>query len=101
MAKGPICIITSGGMVCMSSPLKTHKPYGRTCKEEPRSATRDRARQQELAALRTTILSNMPPVRGQSTAARKAEATVIARVACLMRWSHAVRAGEGFTIIKK
>ncbi len=32
MAYSPICIITSTGMVCASSPLKAHYPLGKACR---------------------------------------------------------------------
>ena len=36
-----ICIITSTGMKCLSSPIKQHRPSGHTCQDLPANSGRD------------------------------------------------------------
>ena len=83
----PICIITPGGMKCLSSPIKQHFPGARACKLlEPISAV-------EGAALKA-IRRNLAQV-GVKPGAQK----VIARVVELMV-SAGVDGRTPFTVVK-
>jgi hypothetical protein len=92
MRLGPICIITSSGMQCMSSPIRTHTVD--TCYPEPLPPGVTQAARDEL--LRHTSHWLTEHFVGLSD--DKAEA--IAAVAGLMAWSTVFDPTNPFTIIK-
>lgn len=83
-----ICIITSTGMKCLSSPLKDHHPAPHTC----RAAPPDRARTAKVALIREHL-------RDPDLALPRARRDVIARVVELML-AAGVDEGSRFTIVK-
>ncbi len=83
-----ICIITSAGMKCISSPLKEHHPGDRECHEAPANAARDGQLKEIRALLRLKRL-------GLS----KGKQEVVAQVVELLLAAH-VGADTPFTIVR-
>ncbi len=83
-----ICIITSSGMKCISSPLKEHHPGDRECHEAPANAARD-AQLKEIRAL----------LRLKRLGLSKGKQDLIAKVVTLMLAAH-VGEETPFTIVR-
>ncbi len=83
-----ICIITSTGMKCLSSPLKEHHPAPHPCKAAPP----DPARTAKVALIRKHL-------KDPDLALSRARRDVIARVVELML-AAGVDDGSRFTIVK-
>lgn len=85
---GAICIITSNGMKCLSSPIKDHHPGDEDCTLARANEARDR----KVAKIRTKLAA-----KGLKLAASKQD--VIASVAELMLAAN-VGPNTPFTIVR-
>ena len=87
MARPPICIMTPGGMKCLSSPIKQHFPGRKQCRIAP-----------SISAAKTAALR---AVKRDLAAARLEDGavSVIARVVELMM-AYGVTGRTPFTIVK-
>ena len=88
MAQQPICIITSTGMKCLSSPVKEHHPGDEECVYPVANEARDR----KVAKLRTKLAA-----KGLKLPASKQ--ALIADIAALILAAD-VREGAPFTIVR-
>ena len=88
----PICIMTTGGMQCMSSPLKTHYPGDKPCVETKPLLTQD----QDIAAI-ANFLGSRQFARSLGKVTRE-RANLIARVTYLMLVSDVLQPRMPFVI---
>jgi hypothetical protein len=100
---GPICIVTKGGMQCMSSPIKTHSPFPDPCTTEPDddpwTLTKQAAQEEKIQAVADAIFSALGSDHTLHISERKRFA--IGKVAYLMaRCTVLENVDDPFTIIK-
>lgn len=100
---GPICIVTSSGMQCMSSPIRTHKPFPESCFSEPDAdhwtTDMQEAQEAEIQDVADAIFSALKPDHRRTLDVHTKFA--IGKVAYLMARCEVLTDGyDPFTIIK-